>query len=106
MATYSIFGNYTITASSADVGRPISFERDWLGVTVAASTVASGASAAFRVQWSNDNSTWFDPAAQDTVGTLSAVGSVVAKFTIKALYWRLVTTLTGASVTCSASAIV
>jgi hypothetical protein len=101
-----MFGNYTMTASGSDVGRPISFDRDWLGVTVSASAVASGASAVFRVQWSNDNVTWFDPAPQDTVGTLSAAGSVVAKFTIKALYWRLVTTLTGASVTCSASAIV
>jgi hypothetical protein len=100
-----LFSNYTITASMNDSGRLVSFSQDWLGVVVTASAVASGASGAFKVQWSNDGLAWFEPAMPDTIGTLTAPGSLVGRFVVKAPYWRLAMTLTGASVTCSASAL-
>lgn len=100
-----LFSNYAIASSMADTGRLVSFSQDWLGVIVTASAVASGASAVFKVQWSNDDSTWFDPATPDSIGTLAAAGTVVGRFAIKAPYWRLATTLSGSSVTCSASAL-
>ena len=100
-----LFSNYPITATMADTGRLVSFSQDWLGVMVTASAVAAGASAVFKVQWSNDGTAWFDPATTDTVGTLTGPGTVVGRFTVKAIYWRLATTLTGSSITCTASAL-
>lgn len=99
-----LFSNYPITATMADTGRLVSFSQDWLGVMVTASAVDS-ASAVFKVQWSNDGTEWFDPPVPDTVGTLTAPGTVVGRFAVKAIYWRLATTLTGTSITCTASAL-
>ena len=100
-----LFSNFTITASMQDKGRVVSFSQDWLGALVTVTSLPSGAQAAFKVQWSNDNTTWFDPATPDTVGTLTAPGTAVGRFPVRAPYWRLATTLTGASVTCTASAL-
>ncbi len=110
MATpYSLFSNYTLAATTTDQGRPISFEIDWIGVIVSVTSVAgTSPSAQFRVQWSNDNTTWFDPPTPDVAGTLTAPGTVVGRFLIKAPYWRLGAVVTGTnpSFVCSASAFV
>lgn len=98
-----LFSNFTITASMQDKGRLVSFAQDWLGALVTVTALPAGAKASFTVQWSNDNVTWFDPG--NTVGTLTAPGTAVGRFPVQAPYWRLATTLTGASVTCTASAL-
>lgn len=100
-----LFSNYTITASMADQGRLVSFSQDWLGAIVTVTALDAGVSATFKVQWSNDDSDWFDPPTPDQVGTLMEPGTVVGRFPVRAPYWRMVTTLTGASVTCTASAL-
>lgn len=99
-----LFSNYTITASMADKGRLVSFAQDWVGALVTVTALSGQVS--FKIQWSNDNTTWFDPATPDAVGALSAPGTAVGRFPVRAPYWRLATTLTGASVTCTASALV
>lgn len=110
MATpYPLFSNYTLTATTADQGRLISFAQDWIGVIVSVSSVGGTApSAEFRVQWSNDGATWFDPPVQDVIGTATATGTFVGRFTIKAPYWRVGAVVTGTtpSLVCSASALV
>jgi hypothetical protein len=104
-STAVLFANYTLTASTQDQGRLISFGQDWIGVGLIVSAVSAGAQAAFKLQWSSDAVSWTDdPTA---FATVTAAGPFVGKFPIRNLYWRLAATLTGASpsVTCSAAAI-
>lgn len=97
-----MFQNYTLTGSTADSGRLISFERDWVGIGIRADTVSG--TLTFKVQWSNDDVTWTDdPVAFAAVTT---AGTYPGKRAILGLYWRLAVTTTGtASAICSAAAI-
>lgn len=104
-STTVLFANYTITQTTADQGRLISFGQDWIGIGVRVDAVTgAGAAVAFKVQWSNDNTNWADDPTP--LGSVTAPGTYVHKFQILALYWRLTATVTGAGTfTCSAGAI-
>lgn len=110
MATpYTLFSNYTMTSTVTDAGRLISFAQDWLGILVNITAVSgAGASADFRVQWSDDGTTWWEPATPDRVFTCTAPGGFVSKFPLRAPFWRLGAEITGTtpSFTGSAAALV
>lgn len=97
MATpYTLFSNYTMTSTVTDTGRAISFAQDWLGVIVTINSVTgAGASADFRIQWSNENTTWWDPPTPDKITVFTTPGAFVSKFPIRAPFWRLTAALTG-----------
>lgn len=103
-----LFSNYTLTGTTADSGRLVSFTQDWVAFMVQVSSVSAGASAQFRCQWSNDGGTWFDATPQDVIGTATVAGALVGWFPVSAPYWRLGAVVTGASpaIVCSAYGIV
>jgi hypothetical protein len=104
-STAVLFANYTLTGSTQDQGRLISFGQDWIGVGLIVASVSAGAQATFKLQWSSDNATWTDDPTP--FATVTAAGPFVGKFQIRNLYWRLAVTVTGSqpAITCSAAAI-
>jgi hypothetical protein len=104
-STAVLFANYTITGSTQDQGRLISFGQDWIGVGLIVASVSAGAQATFKLQWSSDQVTWTDDPS--VFATVTASGPFVGKFQIRNLYWRLAVTVTGSqpAITCSAAAI-
>lgn len=103
-----LFSNYTLTGTTADAGRLVSFTQGWAAFMVQIMNVSAGAAAEFRCQWSNDGSTWFDPPTPDIIGTATAAGTLVASFPVQAPYWRLGAVVTGTApaIVCSGYAIV
>lgn len=103
-----LFSNYTLTVTTADQGRLVSFTQNWVAFMIQVISVSAGASAEFRCQWSNDNGTWFDAAPVNSIATVTAPGTVVHQFPVAAPYWRLGAVVTGTSpaIVCSAYGIV
>ena len=103
-----LFSNYDITKTTADAGRVVNTQLDWVSVGINITAVAGvNPSAEFRLQWSFDNITWADSNPRDVIGTATAPVSVIQRFAVKAPYWRLVVVVSGTSpvFTCTANAL-
>lgn len=102
-----LFAGKEITASEQDIARQAAGE--WISVGVSV-TEASGDDSAlsFGVEWSFDGATWAVAQPDNTIGTLAGPGSIVQRFTVKAIYWRLVTEVTGTDprFLCTANALI
>lgn len=103
-----LFSNFTLTGTTADAGRLVSFTQTWAAFMVQVVSVSAGASAEFRCQWSNDGAAWFDPPTPNIFGTATAPGTLVGWFPVQAPYWRLGAVVAGTSpaIVCSGYAIV
>ncbi|MDQ0756067.1 hypothetical protein [Arthrobacter sp. B3I4] len=110
MATaVALFSNFNITKTTADAGRVVNSQLDWMSIGIDISAVSgTNPSAEFRLQWSFDNVTWADGIPRDVIGTATAPVSVIARFPVKAPYWRLVVVVSGTSpsFTCTANALI
>ena len=102
-----LFAGKEITEPLHDVARQAS--GDWISVGVTATEVSGdGAAATFGVEWSFDGSAWASSQPDNPIGTLSAPGSLVQRFTVKAIYWRLIAQVEGTDprFLCTANALI
>lgn len=105
----ALFSNYDIKTSTADAGRVVNSQQDWMSIGINISAVSgTNPTAEFRVQWSYDNVSWADSIPKDVIGTATQPVSVIQRFAVKAPYWRLVVTVGGTnpSFTCTANALI
>lgn len=100
--TAILFANYMIDRTQADQGRLISFTQDWIGVGIVVASVSQGVQGVFGVQWSSDNATWVDDPTP--IGTATVPGTLVQKYQIRNLYWRVGIIVSGANPNINASA--
>lgn len=103
-----LFQNFTLTRTMVAGGRAISFTQPWIGVLLAVTEVTGGGAADFRLQWSHDGQTWFEPTPPDRVATVTAPGTFIVSLPLKASYWRIGAEVTGANPTfvCTGTALV
>lgn len=100
----NLFTNRTITGSAAAPSAVLPVDLvDFVSVGVEVSAVGgSSPQAVFGVQWSFDGDKWTDPrddATNDIIATVTGVGLWIKRIPIKAPYYRLAATVTGAGAT-------
>lgn len=102
-----LFAGKEISGLVEDVPRQAAGE--WISVGVSV-TEASGdnATATFGVEWSFDGATWAVAQPDNIIGTLHGPGALVQRFTVKAIYWRLVAEVSGTDprFLCTANALI
>jgi hypothetical protein len=102
MPTSSPIFSGTITQSTTQTSA-VQASGDWVSVVLNVTAMSgAGASAAFRLQWSLDGSTWAE--GGDTFAPITAPCTVVQRFPTKAQYWRAVCELTGTNPSFTGSA--
>ena len=110
MATaIALFSNSVISKTTADAGRVVNSQLDWMSININISAVSGvNASVEFRLQWSYDNVNWAESNPRDVIGTATSPVNVIQRFTVKAPYWRLVAEVAGTTpaFTCTANALI
>lgn len=102
-----LFAGKEITASEQDIARQAA--GDWISVGVSVTEVTGEEVAAtFGVEWSFDGATWAVAQPDNIIGTLTGPGALVQRFTVKAIYWRLVADVSGTDprFLCTANALI
>lgn len=110
MATaIALFSNLDITQTTADLGRTVNNQLDWMSIQIAISKVTgTNPTIEFRLQWSFDNVVWSEGIPRDVIGQTDRPASVIQRFPVKAPYWRLAAVVTGTNpvFTCTANALI
>lgn len=101
----SVFSGTITQSTVATVSKVLNSDADWVAIILNVTAMSgAGASAAFRIQWSLDGSTWAEASPADAFAPITAPTCVVQRFTAKAKYWRAVCDLSGASPSFTGSA--
>lgn len=95
MGNSTIINGQVITASGNEVAGHV-VATSTVGIQLSATAVAGTTpSATFSLQWSDDGTTWSPTSPVDAFAAITAVGSVVQQFTVKAQLFRLAWAVSG-----------
>ena len=102
-----LFAGKEITGPMVDGPRQAAGE--WISVGVSVTEASGdGAAISFGVEWSFDGATLAVAQPDNIIGTLDGPGALIQRFTVKAIYWRLIAQVEGTDprFLCTANALI
>lgn len=96
--TQGIFAGTVVFGTTPTTSTGIRVSQDWIGIVLNLTGMTGAGSIVLEVQWSDDGGTWASASPPDVFDALTtAPASVVKRFDVKAEYFRVAITVTGAN---------